>query len=570
MKATFSTEFWSAVAAGWASPDEGAARRKRKMDYTVQMETLDGWMENIQLSSQQLDVIRQQDNRMVINGSAGSGKTLTLLYKLLRAMEVDEAGKKMLYIAFSLPLVQDAKNKLAESPKYKELSSQSKHEVQVLTFHELASSALREIDPDITKFYTNQIGIHKRSERTIQRTLAFINKFMSQENEKLPQGQRLYQTHRSVFFTDEVLWMKANGFVTEESYLNCDRIGRGSVPRLTKEQRKTIFKLFQEYHRDRDARFGNDRFDAEDYAIYLLEKISEMEDDEKYDYIFADEMQDLQPMQILALHLLCKSTGKLILAGDPKQRIYKRSPVTLRHMDIDVEGRRTRYLKVNHRSTKQIMRLAGSLDFQDTDNDREEVRHMSLREGDKPLIRSFKQDKDLASWLVKQIEDLCRDEPSSRIAIVHRFDDDAMAVKESVVHSELQKLFYVRNANEYHRFVYKKNDRTVFFADAFSVKGLEFDYVFLLHFDKHHYPHKREVQKVNERFHDDRTSEEYMKDLHTVHNDEKKVLYVALTRARRKVALLFTGDVKNISPYVREFVTRDYEHYGFNKRDLFS
>jgi len=45
-----------------------------------------GLLPNITLSAEQISVVQQEEEQMLINGSAGSGKSLTLLYKLLKVM----------------------------------------------------------------------------------------------------------------------------------------------------------------------------------------------------------------------------------------------------------------------------------------------------------------------------------------------------------------------------------------------------------------------------------------------------------------------------------------------------
>ena len=61
----------------------------------------------------------------------------------------------------------------------------------------------------------------------------------------------------------------------------------------------------------------------EDYALLLLKNSELIHYRHKFDYIFIDEIQDFQPMQLKALQLLY--TEQIVAAGDNKQRIYKRN-----------------------------------------------------------------------------------------------------------------------------------------------------------------------------------------------------------------------------------------------------
>ncbi|PGZ13434.1 DNA helicase UvrD, partial [Bacillus thuringiensis] len=99
--------------------------------------------------------------------------------------------------------------------------------------------------------------------------------------------------------------------------------------------------------------------DKEDYALLVMKHLHQLLDENKYDHIFIDEVQDLQPMQLRVLVAITR--GTLSLSGDERQRVYKSSPFSYKALGINVQSGNNVVLRENWRSTYQIMKLANSL-----------------------------------------------------------------------------------------------------------------------------------------------------------------------------------------------------------------
>jgi DNA helicase II / ATP-dependent DNA helicase PcrA len=520
-----------------------------------------GLLPNITLSQEQISVVQQEEDQMLINGSAGSGKSLTLVYKLLKVLDQENDRKRILYCSYNSTLIDDARKRISQSSKYHE--TKGKHELHLKTFHNVAADILQSIGFANAEYLRINIeNIRRNEDNLIRRLSAIMATYKeSQEYKKLSSDLHLYSTHNGSFLMEEILWMKANGFITADAYYNCERSGRGSTPRLTKEQRRTVFVLYEKYHEMLKNVFHN-HMDLEDYALLLLRFSDDIPESLKYDYIFVDEVQDLQAMQLKSLIGLYRKS--LVVSGDPKQRIYKRSPFSYKELGLNIEGRRHRNLRTNYRSTKQIMELASSIKFLDEENDRDDNLQF-VREGDKPTIHYFSQSSRLSNHIVREIKKIQSLEPGSTIAIIHRHDASNIRAEQCPVYQELNRNFDVIKTSQYaKRFDLDGRTKPVFYTDAFSVKGLEFDYVFLLHFDRDHYPSKKRIEDLKNRSGGGKISDSYLADLDSIMNDEKKVLYVAITRARKTVELLYTGEsFKRISQFIRDFNKGTYKAIGF-------
>lgn len=528
------------------------------------------FLDFISLSKEQINIIERKDAQMLINGSAGSGKSITLLYKMIKTMMDEKNPQRILYLTFNSTLVSDTYKRACLSKEFKEYKDY--HDVKIWTFHKMSYEILNQMGfKDIRNLNINIETIENSNDK-IRRRLYPILEFYTDPHQKgykeLDDREKLYSTHDVNFLAEEILWMKANGYIKETDYLEVERNGRGNAPRLTKAQRNTIYKIFLEYERRKEDIYHND-MDLEDYALKLLENFFCIPEELYYDYIFVDEVQDLQAMQLKALAKLTKKV--IIIAGDSKQKIYKRSPHSYADLGINVIGGKNRTLTRTYRSTKQIVKLANSLSFADIE--REKILDIDqMVDGDMPEIRYYSEMKNQVRYIINQIKKIHSSEEGATIAVIHREEDEVLRRQKSYIRQQLEMNFRLTGIEGYNRkFNYADNKKPIFYTDIYSVKGLEFDYVFIINFDKYNYPKNNKMDKVK-KYYGSQSSDSrklYQQDIQEVRDEEKRLLYVAITRAKKNVFLTYSGkEDRNISSFVEEFDTRDYKAYGFKKTDI--
>lgn len=424
------------------------------------------------------------------------------------------------------------------------------------TFHYTAYVLLHELGFEDVKNLNTSPKRLEQQESLLRTKIQIIKERFERSSEAI-QLPKLFSTHTPKFLLEEFFWMKANGYVDKETYLTKERTGRGSSTPLNKNQRETVYALFEQYNDFLKNEMHN-YMDIEDYALKLLGVMNQLPPHLGYDAIFVDEVQDLQPMQIKVLAKLAKKM--LVLTGDPKQRIYKRTPHSYVALGINIQGRRNKILRENFRSTKQIMNFAGCLKFEDIDKDRDE-RDIFKRDGNKPKVLNFPEFNKAINYIEKKADTLFRQNEgeSIRIAVIHRQDDLIQRKIPIPAKQELDRRFSVLSAEQYHHMDIDSDKRILFFTDVYNVKGLEFDYVFIMDFDKNHYPLKSKVDGVknNPGANSKRRIKE---DLISIDQEEKRLLYVAITRAKKEVYLLWWGNgEENASPYLAEFDEALYE-----------
>lgn len=500
------------------------------------------FIQGIELSFEQIKVVDLMDTQLMINGSAGSGKSITLLYKMIRTMIQETEPQSILYLSYNQSLVEDARKRAQRSPQF--VSNRSHHKVNINTFHGMANEMLKLMHIPTQYISMRYERMEETNDDAIRRVTSAMHPYIektSREYALLEPRERLYKTHTAKFIRDEIFWIKANGFITQDAYLEATRAGRGTIPRLEKAQRNTIFKIYEQYQKDMKYKYGG-RMDLEDYALELLKVSDRIPVEYKYDYIYIDEVQDLQPMQIKALTSIVKK--QIVISGDNKQRIYKTSNHTYEALGLG--GLRRRNLLDNFRSTKQIMELANSIDFKDIDKEKDtHVRY--VRNGPKPKLSHFDNADQYKKYLVERIKGVQYNYPSATIAVIVRNDDHLnKGIGGSPVEQLLKQHFSVIDIKKYgERFSYEEKTKQLVVTDPYSVKGLEFDFVIIPDFDCFHYPLKSKLHDIDEFIEDkSKESDSYRKDQEEIINNEKRILYVAMSRAKQGLELLYLNKSK--------------------------
>jgi superfamily I DNA/RNA helicase len=400
------------------------------------------FINGIELSESQKRVVNTESNQIIINGSAGSGKSIVLLYKLIKSLLEEKEPKRFLYISYNQTLIDDT---LKRARMFNEFLNLSKRHgiVQICTFHSFASNLLKDMGhremENIKMDYSSMERIRGNAFRRIS-SILYKYKEGGEFYGEIVEDERLFKSHDDSFVRDEILWMKANGFITLESYLECERAGRGNTPRLLKNQRKTIFKVFYEYDgAARERKWNQTNIDLEDYALILLKKFEEIPEEKKYDYIFVDEVQDFDAMQLKLLAMF--SPKSLIIAGDPKQKIYKRAPHSYADLGIDVKTN-SKVLNENFRSTEEIMNLANSLKFTDIIKDSSRVKYVN--KGEKPKILFFNNWSKALEDLGKKIKKIQAEEPQATIALISREEAAKAAGNSSDLRPDLRTVVFYK------------------------------------------------------------------------------------------------------------------------------
>lgn len=316
----------------------------------------------------------------------------------------------------------------------------------------------------------------------------------------------------------EINWLRDVGITDKDTYLKTTRHGIGQEIRLTKDQRDDIFEVYMAY---RTYLRENNKWDWEDLRITAMEDLNTGKISYRtFDAILIDEAQDWAPTWLqVASKLLNPDHGLLFLADDPSQSIYRY--FSWKEKGVSVVGR-TRWLRVPYRNTYEIYQAAYSMiaNHQEIQNSLSESGELvkpdltssEMRHGAKPLVRRCHNSADELAYIKNTVDTLRRDGfRDEQIAILARYRNDLEPIKNAMKGYDVM-------VNPIHSF-----------------KGLEMEVVFIPHLHK-------TFSKEGEDF----------------EATERRLLYMALTRARSQLFLTYSGKLPKVYEQLREAELADF------------
>lgn len=260
----------------------------------------------------------------LINGVAGNGKTLILLYRL-RLLHEFFPQKRFLVLTHNRPLMLDLQQ------RYRRLTGRLPDNIEWRTFY----GWCRRCWPDAKHPWLDPIGLQKR-QNTARAVLNSANgKGFSPE-----------------MLLSELDWFKDQGLESLEEYLSADRRGRGF--RLSAEQRRRLAACMEHYQTVLQAR---NEVEWGDVPRWLWRWQSEKQIQlPQYDVILIDEAQFFAPIWFELLLRAITPHGHLFIAADPTQGFLGRG-TSWKSVGLDVRGR-SHQLQHSYRTTREILSFA--------------------------------------------------------------------------------------------------------------------------------------------------------------------------------------------------------------------
>lgn len=437
----------------------------------------------------------------LVKGGAGTGKSTIALYRIQHILKQDP-NAKILFATYTNALTKVSKQMLRQL-----LTEQQIQQVKV----ETVDTHIRSVIRSVRDLKGNTIASPDQVRSTIRKAI-----------EKLGEGERplvrtLKQQAVKEFSTryirEELFGIISGNNLSKEEYLSFPRAGRKVV--FSASLRQTFWELYENFHAILEAQGLVAHSELAKEAHVLLTGGSASP---SYDYILIDEAQDLPVTYLSVLVESCRSPEGLFLAADMKQSIYSVNSWKRRNDKLELRGR-TRVLKTNYRSTKQIDMaaydvLSASTEDRETSN--------SLHSGPKPSVwivsDSQPEVPHMLEFIRTQLQRLRM--PRSAVAIL---------VPNSTVGEVYQEEF--SKHSDFARFYSSKNvdldAKMMKIMTLHTAKGLEFPIVVLAGFTKGSYPDREKYP--NEQTYNER-------------NDQfRRLLYVGMTRAMRDLLVIYTN-----------------------------
>lgn len=426
-----------------------------------------------------------------VTGSAGTGKTVVGLH---RARHLAREGHRVLLTSFVRTLCENLEQALRVLCSRAELER-----ITVSTIHREALQLVKRMDS-----------------RARIATTDTIEQQLRQQSEGLA-GKFPFEFVRAEW--EAVI--QAQGLRTWGEYRQAKRTGRGTP--LSTGDRKQLWQVFSAVHQRLEAQHFYDWPGVCRKAAGLLEDGRLRS---PFDAVIVDEVQDLGRAELLLVAAMAKAAPeRLLLLGDAGQRIYP-GGVALSALGIDVRGRST-VLRLNYRTTEQIRKAADGIlgvHADDLDGAQESRdRTKSVLRGPPPQLIGCKRlseehdavTKTVRTWIGRGLQ------PSS-IAVFGRtkriLDDfEQRLVAEGIATHHLSE----------------KSDgeaRQVRLGTMHRAKGLEFKAVVVAGCSEGQVPNAVVLADCSD-----------PQDREDTEARERHLLYVAMTRARDELVIVWSG-----------------------------
>lgn len=476
-------------------------------------------VENHPLDREQRKAIYDPAGFNLTVAGAGSGKTTTILGKILYLLQSGFASPPEILV---LSFTHDSATELRERflrEYYQAFAEQillrksPPPNIAIETFHSLALKLLRSLWPDFS-VTTNEVD----------------------------DEQSVSEIDNNVFSGSDELTMQTS--IIRE-FLDLHELAPETVAQIaskfsSEEYRKLFFTVFEQYQRELSELLEKHQTTFSGLIKLAIRYLRSGQIRTQFRYIIVDEYQDLSALRQEFLRLLLESSqANLFAVGDDWQAIYGFSGS---RVNFTLNFRKFWGVFSLHRISKTyrfgptLARLSSSFIMQDHAQIQKQIQ--SQKEDTLEPVVEISGDSERLDMevLTHYFESLPRD---SSILLLGRFQIDRLRL----LHCTQFKL--AKDVIEFQT----RPDLKIRFLTVHQSKGLEADYVIILNnreaklgFPAHvkDPPLKTELVKIAGELKLDQVSE----------NEERRLFYVALTRAKKQVILL-TIDGKE-SSFIKE------------------
>ena len=426
-------------------------------------------------------------------GGAGTGKTVLAMHRAKWLAENrTPPGKKLLFTTFTKNLAADIEQNLRT----------------LCSGETMAKLEVRNLDAWVHGFMRSRKLEHRIVyDRKQDAALQAWQAALAVKDSTLDLPDNFYEQE-----LEQVVL--AQGITTLDQYRAARRTGRGVI--LTRGKRNAIWPVFEEYRGQLASRKLKEVDDAYREVADILR--AEPESMGQYSSIVVDETQDLGPQALRLLRaLMANGSNDLFFVGDGHQRIYSRNKAAMSKCGIDIRGR-ARKLYLNYRTTDEIRRQAVALlegcEVDDLDDGHDETkRYKSVSHGPAPQVKDVagleaaaQETADFVSqWTASQGEG-----GALSFCVIASSEKNREALASLLQASGLRCVAITAQNN------HAGARDVIHMATMHRAKGLEFDCVIVV-------TPKSYLGKPEET------------------ETQRKLLYVALTRAKRGALLLKMG-----------------------------
>lgn len=463
------------------------------------------------LDEKQEEIIKSENDYILVTAGAGSGKTLTILGKIKYLIEEKNiAPEEILCISFT----NAATKSLAEKIK-KDIGK----EIKTYTFHKLSLEIIKSkrknfsicddslLEMVTTEFFTQDVWkntlIKQKLENFFHETCDKITK------EELKQLEKLCITF--------IKLMKSNNYALED-FINFHKEIRKikNIKHYNKEKFILIL-ILNIYRKYEQYLLENNELDFDDLITYATKIIKNKKRVKKIKHIIIDEYQDTSFIRFaLIRELINKTKAKLFVVGDDFQSIYKFSgcdiSLFLNFKDFFPNAKIMKLCRT-YRNSEELIKIAGKFVMK---NKKQIKKNLTSEKHLKYPIKIITY-YNLKETFLNLIATL----PNSyKILVLGRNNKDINLILSDKVKEKENKI------------VIENDNREIDYMTIHKSKGLESDIVIIINLEN-------SITSLPSQIKEERLTRLVMKNKEKYpFAEERRLFYVALTRTKNKVFLL--------------------------------
>jgi len=471
-------------------------------------------LKKIKLSGEQRKILTlPMKNPVQIKGVAGSGKSTVALYRARHLHDTDRglfSFPSVGIITFSKPLAQYLRSLLPHVGDADGANVGDGLPVSCQTFHAWAWKLLADNYPGFKSL--NVVSGFKRSD-VVKNAVRIVGGKSSDVIFNQP----------TVFFEEEISWIKGRGIRTLKDYKSTPRTGRGTSVRVIESTRELIWKVFDSYNQ---LLSQSNSIDYDDFALMAEVIVNKGTFRKPFTHLVIDEAQDLTKIQLSVLtKLVSNETNSISLIADAAQRIYQNG-FSWKEIGLNVTGGRTVELSIDYRNPRGIALAATKILKNEKDRSDFTVLKGVKPGNETPIVKATSSDDEAHSWLVKELNRI--EFGDETVVVLHRRNSGVNSIGQVLQHNGIEFKHFRELGNGF-------PESGVVVCTMSSVKGMEFDHVFIMDASSDQIPMRSTGQEADEE----------------LLSAERRLFYTAMTRAVKSLRINY---VQSPCIYIEEML----------------
>lgn len=338
---------------------------------------------SIELNPRQQEAVKTVNGPVLVIAGAGSGKTRTLVHRLVHLVENGVSPENILLLTFTRKASQEMISRGVS------LLGDSCHKVMGGTFHSVANLLLRRY-AHVVEYASNFTILDRADAEGIINLLKSSLGFTGT-------GKR-FPAKRVILNMISGAVNKSRSFeeIVETDYFHLTEF----INDLNK-----IRIHYQQFKRDHCL------MDYDDLLVYLLKVLEQnqqarQEISSRFRYIMVDEYQDTNHIQAAIVRLIASDHDNVMVVGDDSQSIYSFRGADFRNiMDFPqvFPGTKIIRLEQNYRSSQEILEATNAIIAQAREKYTKKL-FSTISGGKKPLLYGAKDEGEQAAYVLKMIK----------------------------------------------------------------------------------------------------------------------------------------------------------------------